>query len=284
MIRYLTLIALLVLFTPSAWAAEGAPAAHPVSEATSDLGALVETEALGDHNPDHEGLSQSRRVRRRRRVYRRRYSRPAHRTRVVVVRDQPPAQRVYARPRQRVGMSAGVRLSLLSLSDTRLAYDTFEGATLAGLGFYLRGRIAPFIGVELSTDLLGAEEVGYQQLTIPVMASLMVHIFPDSPVDVYGLGGLGLHFSAFEHYTGDGRTYDEAYTQFAGQLGAGLEFNFGGFQLTTEMRWLFMESRPEESAFSKTVTPVDVDIATTPEGSDDVTHALQFMVGLGGNF
>jgi hypothetical protein len=253
----------------------------------ASLDALFRVDLASD-TPPGEGIT--RRVYRR--VYTRYYAPPQHvvvvqrPTTIVTHSSDPP---IYARPPQRAGISAGLRFSTVSLGDTSLQYETFEGATLVGVGGYLRGMFDPHWGLEIGVDILGADETAYSQFAVPVMAGLVASLFPDSFVNVYGIAGGGLIFNNIEYYGGNVGSpgVDESFIQLTGQLGAGVELNVGPFQITSDLRWLFMQARPERDLNTLRAAPLPTTqtVAAAPSSNiSDVTNALQFTLGLGGSF
>jgi hypothetical protein len=287
------LLAALLLISALAmpWsAAAAAPTADDAPQAASALHRLDDAlqRLSGDHidaAPTPDAVA--------RRIYRR-YYQPAPQHVVVVQRptttvvthhrSDPP---IYARPPQRAGIAVGLRFAALSLGDTSLKYETFEGANLIGVGGYLRGMFDPHFGLEVAVDILGANEPSYSQFAVPVMAGFVVRLLPDSLINAYGVMGGGVIFNNIEYYDGTNRRagVDESFIQLAGQLGAGVEVNLGHLQLTADLRWLFLQARPERDARIRATAPLE-DTTTTANtrGLTSVTHALQFNLGVGGSF
>ena len=167
------------------------------------------------------------------------------------------------------------------MEDTALSVETFEGATLAGIGGYLRAKVDKNWGIEVSADVLGASESAYDQVTLPVMVGLMAHLFPDSTLDIYGIAGGGILFTEIDYTrTASNQASRESYTQGAAQLGGGLEIDLGALELIGDIRWLIIQSRPERDQSIRDAAPLD----NVDQDSDDFTNALQFTLGLGGNF
>ena len=181
--------------------------------------------------------------------------------------------------------SVGMRFGLIAMDDTSLSHETFEGAELGGVGGYIRGKFHDHMGLEFTVDIFGTDQDDYEQLSVPIMAGFMGHLFPDFILDLYGVAGGGIFFNSVKYQSPTGFSYSEDFTQWTGQLGAGLEVNLGALQLTSDVRWLFMESRPERPDDKRTVVPLKVSGESTSSGeSDEITHALFVMVGIGGNF
>ncbi|MDX9723558.1 MAG: hypothetical protein RBU37_22615 [Myxococcota bacterium] len=225
----------------------------------------------------------------RHRVSRHRSSYRYYRTRpsVVVVHThhtRPRAARVqhsYSEPRESV-ISAGFRFLALDVQDTALVDELFEGDTYAGLGVYLRGRFASHFGLEFAVDVLGNTSVDdFDLVSVPVLGAFMAHLFPGNSVDLYGLIGGGISFNTVEYFpTSSSRAAREQYTQFLGQAGGGVEFNLGALQLVADARYLMMQARPERGDTTRTLAPLPLS-SLEP---DELTHAVQFTLGIGGHF
>ena len=70
--------------------------------------------------------------------------------------------------------------------------------------------------------------------------------------------------------------------QAAGQFGGGVELNLGALELTTDIRYLLLQARPDRDDAIRAVVPLSE--TTSSADSDSVAHALQFLLGIGGNF
>ncbi len=161
--------------------------------------------------------------------------------RVVVVRAPPPeevyeeervaeapAPRVYEKPappekEERDFLGIGIRVGGSTVEGEKVGISTAENPSMGGLGFYLRGRFDESWGLELSADFYSgsADNMELEQSTIPLMAGLTWHILPTSRLQPYVIVGAGVHFTRLEYFGGD---YNIDLTEFAGQLGGGIEF------------------------------------------------------------
>ena len=118
--------------------------------------------------------------------------------------------------------AVGVHASGVSVEGEKVGISTAENPSMGGLGVHLRSRFEEDLGIELSADLLSGEAVDADltQTTVPLMAALTWHPLPTSRIQPYLLAGLGAHFTRLSYFGGD---YNIDVTEFAGQLGGGLE-------------------------------------------------------------
>ncbi len=171
------------------------------------------------------------------------YVEPPPPRRVVVVREPPPppeevyedrvaeapAPRVYDQPKpkkakeERDFLGIGIRVGGSTVEGEKVGISTAENPSMGGLGFYLRGRFDESWGLELSADFYtgSADNMELEQSTIPLMAGLTWHILPTSRLQPYVIVGAGVHFTRLEYFGGD---YNIDLSEFAGQLGGGIEF------------------------------------------------------------
>ncbi len=173
----------------------------------------------------------------------RRY-RVVRRRRVVTVRT-PPARRV--RPVAFVAQSdtgptpllgVGIRISGIALDGEKLSLDDFENPVMGGVGVHFRTKLTRRWGLELSFDYLrrDGDQSRYVQETMPLMLSGMFHVFPDSPIDLYALAGVGVHFTNLSYAEG---LFEHHALEFAGQLGAGVQVRFGDhFAIYADVRFV----------------------------------------------
>lgn len=268
------------------------------SEVEAPAGLGIDTLALdADFGGEeaHHGAGVAHHTRRytyRRRYYRTRYYRPRHRHTVVVVDDPGPTVVTDPPLRKRRQGFRGLSLSLrtvgISYGDTRLTSRNLEGNDLAGLGIGLRVPLDRHWSLEFAADLLGGtiEEDGAEMAVLPMSASLMAHLFPGSRLDIYGLGGLGIHRTAIQRDVG----LDESYTQLGAHLGVGAELRLGHLLLTGDVRYLFLQNRPDpvrlqsddttgQGLTSSENEPAPVVVRETVE--DDLNTAVQVMLAVG---
>jgi hypothetical protein len=95
----------------------------------------------------------------------------------------------------------------------------------------------PFVGMQ--TDVGYFETSGDNNLNIsaiPIAVSVKVAI-PIAFVEPYALGGFGVYFCQTELYG-----LNDNSTEFAAHAAAGVNFNFGRFQLGVESRYLWLEA------------------------------------------
>ena len=97
--------------------------------------------------------------------------------------------------------------------------------------------VNPFFGMQ--TDVGYFETSGNNNLqvsAIPIAVSFKVAI-PIAFVEPYALGGAGVYFCQTE-FAG----FDDNTTEFGAHAAAGVNFNFGRFQIGTEARYLWLEA------------------------------------------
>lgn len=296
MISFAMLAAALLLITPALASAEALPATATGedADAVSDLTERIHPldDAVLDA-PSLEGEPEAiagRRVTRVRRVRtspsHHHHHHHGHRTVVVTRAAADPEPRVLALGPRESKVSAGLRFTAVSLGDTGLGNETFHGATLGGIGGYIRARFLSHLGMEFSADVMGNFDGEYDQLTIPVLVGVTGHLFPESTLDVYGIIGGGVLINSIDYQgsevSGGGttrRTFSESFLQLAGHVGGGIEIDIGALELTTDLRYMLLQARPERSAELQAAVPME-----GGGSSDSVTHGLQFMLGIGGNF
>lgn len=216
-----------------------------------------------------------------------------------------PSPVVYEAPEEvvieeegRPSVALVARFAGMNQSDTDISFDTITGMGLLGVGAGLRFDIDRHWMIELGADIMAREdEYGIKQWSIPLTVSIMAHIFPDSIIDPYALAGLG---AVINEYDDPNYMTTESYTQFEGHLGFGADVNLGRrFFLTTDMRFLFLQARPDRE-YSTSVAGLDDGGVTIRDGAavdpstdyvvepntepDAVTTAFQFNIGAGWRF
>jgi hypothetical protein len=229
----------------------------------------------------------------RRRYYRSRYYRPTH-SHTVVVQDPGPV--VVTDPPLRKkrqgfrGLSLTLRTVGISYGDTRLNSGTLKGNDVAGLGIGLRAPLDRHWSLEFAADLLeGTMDDDSANITVlPMTASLMAHLFPSSNLDIYGLGGVGIHRTAIQRNPG----LDESYTQLGAHFGMGLELKLGHLLLTGDIRYLVLQNRPdpvrtdggetaENSLRTAAEEPASTEGQDQDQVEDDLNTGIQGMLAIG---
>ena len=219
----------------------------------------------------------------------------AHAQPAPVVYEEAPPEPVD----EEFGASATFHFTAMSVGDTDLAFETVQGAELLGAGGAIRFDLDSNWMLEVGLDVLVAEENGIEQISAPITLSAIAHLFPDSVFDPYALAGLGIVLTEY-----DDPAYSEVeqYSQFMGHLGGGVEINLGNILITSDIRFLMLQARPDRNSvvdgFGNTES---VSSAVTVRGEEPTTTAasnptsgyadadamntgLQFMVGAGWRF
>ena len=131
-------------------------------------------------------------------------------------------------------MSFGVRATGTRPAGMAPGLGLATNPAMGGIGFQFRTRFTDHVGLELSADIVGSEDREVEQITVPLMASATYHFFPESPLQPYALGGVGVHLT--EVSLVDGQLTQEI-TEPAAQIGAGLElFITGDISLHADIR------------------------------------------------
>jgi len=143
-----------------------------------------------------------------------------------VVQPAYVQQPIQAEPQDRGSrdlIAVGIQGSAVGVSGQKVGLSTAENPAMGGLGVHVKGRFDRSWGLELSADFLSgsADGADLTQSTIPVMGALTWHILPDSRFQPYLLAGAGVHFTRLSYNGGD---YAIDITEFAAQLGGGVEF------------------------------------------------------------
>lgn len=242
-----------------------------------------------------EGVSRTYTYRRTygRRYYRSRYYYPRYYHSSVVVVDPtppPPAQVVVTDPpivKQRRGYTPRTSLSLrtvtLNYGDTTLDSGSIDGAEASGLGVGLRVPLDRHWGLEFALDLAQGSQGDADLAVMPITASLMARLFPASRLDVYGLAGAGIYQTAVRYRDRP----DESFMQLGAHAGGGVELKFGHLLLTADVRFLFLEARPDPLRSSSRTTSQGLlaedssPAPTTATVEDDFQNAVQGMLGVG---
>jgi hypothetical protein len=184
----------------------------------------------------------------RRRTYRSRYYTPGVYVApapVVVVHADPDPVIVTDPPIVKTGRrsprtSLTLRSVALNYGDSQLNGGSLDGAEVGGFGVGLRVGLDKHWGLELAVDILGGQQQGAEMAVLPITASLMARLFPESRLDVYGLAGGGVYQTAIRYDD----LPDETYLQLGAHAGGGVELKFGHLLLTADVRFLLLEARP----------------------------------------
>jgi hypothetical protein len=288
------LAAVAVLCVPAMASAATTPDAESEAPVTASLGMTplqLDAALVGD-DAARSGAGVAHHTRQytyRRRYYRTRYYRPRHRHTVVVVDDPGPTvvtDPPLVKRRQGIrGLSLTLRTVGVTYGDTQLNSRNVKGNDIAGIGLGLRVPLDRHWSLEFAADLLGGtvEEDNSEVAVLPMTASLMAHLFPSSRLDIYGLGGLGIHRTAIQRDAG----LDESYTQLGAHLGVGAELKLGHLLLTGDVRYLFLQNRPDPVAIQSSeqgLTPAESDPApqvVRESVEDDLNTAVQGMLAIG---
>ena len=247
-----------------------------------------------------QDIAQRRRTRRRTR-YRRRYyrSRVHYGPRAVVVvpgarRSPPPIRRVVTDPpitkRREQGYSLTLRAVGVSYGETQLSRGTLEGDDLAGFGMALRTSLDRHWGLEMAIDLAGDRDEDRRVAITPVSFSLLARLFPDSKLDIYGLGGVSVVHTVIEHRD----LPTENFLRGGAHLGLGAEIKIGRHLLVTaDVRYLFLQARPDPtprgsaadpnapSTSEQGLTALPQEPTTPNTVQDDYNDGVQAMFGVG---
>lgn len=287
-----TLAMSLVLFTGAASAGthQDAPPATTLSAPAQGL--LTHDRALKLSPEFHHAeatIAQRRRTTRTTRTRRRYYrSRVSYGPRTVVVAPSaPPARTVVTDPplrkrRSHRGYSLALRATSLSYGSTQLDRGTLEGDSIAGFGLALRRDLDKHWGVEFALDLAGGQDDLRQIAVTPMSVSLFARLFPESMLDIYGLGGVNVTHTIIDN----AQLADESFIQLGAHLGVGAEVKLGHFLLTTDVRYLFLQSRPdptptrsvsEQGLIAEDDTPQE----PPPRVTEDWNDGIQVSLGLG---
>ena len=248
-----------------------------------------------DADASADAIAQTRR-RTTRRTYRRRYyrsrrtSRSYYHNHIAVVPDPDPPRRVVTsrEPRPWRGASLTVRTVGLSFDDNTLARGSLDGEDIAGFGVGLRLNLDRHWATEFAVDMAGGRGDFYDVAMMPVTASLIARLFPQSKLDLYGIAGGGVYFTEYDYHA---PVPNDAYILGGGHVGGGAELKLGHFLLTGDVRYLVVQNAPtavnvqRSAASAGQALTEDGDVAPArlvrDDTEDDWRRALQAMVGLG---
>jgi len=139
----------------------------------------------------------------------------------VEVPDNPPKKK--RRRYREWGFNLHLEAALLGNKPEKAS-----NAEMAGLGFGFRYRVLPPLAFEAGIDLLtGTDFQGYSRNEVALLLNTLVFFNPHDPVQLYGLGGLGISGATVKIAPRSGeapfKRHDEHYSYFGGQLGFGVE-------------------------------------------------------------
>jgi Outer membrane protein beta-barrel domain len=160
--------------------------------------------------------------------------------------EQPPPVYVYT-PREAYPRRNEWGLTL-HLEGALLGGGRAHDAGMGGLGFGLRYKPIPHLGVEADLDFVGGRDYnGYRRGETAFTINGLLFVNPKSRAQVYFLGGFGW---AGATATDDSPGYDQAtyrYGYFGGQLGVGLEWRISKhFALNADIRG-FIRGRVDDN-------------------------------------
>lgn len=276
--------------TASAGTHQDAPTAPTRSTAHHGLLTDAHTLTLAPEF-DHAGtpIAQRRRTTRTTRTRRRYYrSRVYYGPRAVVVAPSaPPARTVVTDPplrkrRSHRGYSLALRATSLNYGSTQLDRGTLEGDSIAGFGLALRRDLDKHWGVEFALDLAGGQDDLRQIAVTPMSVSLFARLFPESMLDIYGLGGVNVTHTIIDN----AQLADESFIQLGAHLGVGAEVKLGHFLLTTDVRYLFLQPRPDPTPTRNVseqglTAEDDTPQQPPPRVTEDWNDGIQVSLGLG---
>jgi opacity protein-like surface antigen len=166
---------------------------------------------------------------------------------VVVVPAPPPrAVRVYSPPpvvvveepvRQHyVPFGIGIRGSGVALEGNKLFLSDLENPAMGGVGISLRSRFDDHWGLEVAADWLGGASADFFQQSVPITASALFYLFPESRIQPYAVAGLGVQFTELDYADG---LFTYNLTEAIGHAGLGVEIALSDhFKLHTDVRFL----------------------------------------------
>lgn len=98
-------------------------------------------------------------------------------------------------------------------------FDSEDGDSELSGGVQLRGFLSRALALEVSADVREDEFGETDVQTIPVLGSLLVYLFPDSPISIFALAGGGWYYTRIDPPVGDETTDD----RFGAHAGGGLQ-------------------------------------------------------------
>ncbi len=141
----------------------------------------------------------------------------------------------------------GPRITHLTLTD-----DSSERELpMGGVGAYFRYRLSRRFGLEGALDVLVSDQLGDDspgevvRATVPITASGMFYLFPDSQFQLYLLAGLGVAGHSVRY---DALGQESSFSTPVGQLGFGAQYRVDDLRFDLSMRSLVMHRDGDEVA------------------------------------
>ena len=135
----------------------------------------------------------------------------------------PPPPKKKRRWTRKWGLNLHLQGALMGGSENR-----HDDSGMAGLGFGFRYRPIPHFAFEAGLDFLGGVDwQGNDRRETALLLNAMVFVNPRDAVQFYMLGGFGFSGATVtprDQYGEPIDQYQDHYSYFGGQLGAGLEF------------------------------------------------------------
>lgn len=120
--------------------------------------------------------------------------------------------------------------------------------SFTGLGLQVRHPIDNRVTFEAAASYFEAQNATatnpFSVRAYPIQASLLAYMFPRSPIQLYGIAGVGLEGSDV-HDEALGRSYH--YNRPGGHMGLGAQFNAGRVSFEADWRWMIY-ANPRASA------------------------------------
>jgi len=170
-----------------------------------------------------------------------------------------PAATAPALPEPTWGLHA--ELGAMGLRDTAMA-----GGALA-----LRLRPTPWFGVDLGLgSYAGIDAQDRDRVEVPFTANALFFVNPQSQLQLYVLGGLGVSYAevgnSFGSFESDDFFATRSFTHVGGQLGVGVEWRLGRhFALNTDLRG-FVRTRTDDDGAPEFIDPDTGDSTNTSGG------------------
>jgi opacity protein-like surface antigen len=142
---------------------------------------------------------------------------------------------------------------------------------MAGGGLALRLRPTPWFGVDLGLGSYGGIDAqNRDRVEVPFTANALFFVNPQSQLQLYVLGGLGVSYAEVGNAFGSGEPGDlfgtRNFTHFGGQLGVGVEWRLGRhFALNTDLRG-FVRTRTDDDGAPEFIDPDTGDSTNTSGG------------------